>query len=188
MLGAFGGAQVLRSPPVDDQFRHPFGALALAAAVTAVVLTATAAVSLRSGGAPAVGVRSLHLLAFAVWVGGAVWNIFVAVPTGQEHPTPPVVRAAGQQLERFRWAVRFVIPTIALTGVYQAVDGLGVSSAVYLDSLLGLVVLSKLGLIGVLFVIFKLCPMWRACSPIDGVCDLADADDGPENSTAPTDD
>ena len=187
LLGAFGGAQVVRSPPVDDQFRHPFGVLALAAAISAVVLTATAEVALRSGGVPAVGVRSLHLLAFAVWVGGAVWNIFVAVPTGQEHPTPPVVRAAGQQLERFRWAVRFVIPTIALTGLYQAVDGLGTTAATYVDSLLGLAVLSKLALIGVLFAIFKLCPMWRACSPIDGVCDIAEAGDA-DDATSPTDD
>jgi putative copper export protein len=192
LLGAFGGAQAVRSPPVDAQFRHPFGVLALAAAVAAVALTATAEVALRSGGFADVGVRSLHLLAFAVWVGGAVWNIFVAVPTGQEHPTPPVVRAAGQQLERFRWAVRFVIATIALTGVYQAVAGLGVSAAVYVETLLGLVVLSKLGLVGVLFAIFKLCPMWRACSPIDGVCDLAAAEDsssdGPEDAPSPTDD
>jgi len=187
-LAAFGGAQALRSPPVDAQFRHPFGVLALAAALAAVVLTASAEVALRSGGAAATGVRSLHLLAFSVWVGGAVWNIFVAVPTGQEHPTPPVVRAAGQQLQRFRLAVRFVIPTIAVTGLYQAVDGLGASPATYLDSLLGLAVLSKLALVGVLFVIFKLCPMWRACSPIDGVCDLAEAPDGADDPHSPTDD
>jgi putative copper export protein len=152
--------------------------LALVAAVAAVVLTAAAEVALRSGDSAALVVRALHLLAFSVWVGGAVWNIFAAVPTGQEYPTPPVVRAAGEQLERFRWAVRFVIPTVLLTGLYQAVDALGVGAAAYVESLLGLAVLGKLAVVGVLFVIFKLCPMWRACSPIDGVCDLAHGDGG----------
>jgi putative copper resistance protein D len=103
-----------------------------------------------------------------------------------------VVRAAGEQLERFRWAVRFVIPTVLLTGLYQAVDALGVGAAAYVESLLGLAVLGKLAVVGVLFVIFKLCPMWRACSPIDGVCDLAAAEDsssdGPEDAPSPTDD
>lgn len=186
VLGAAGSAQVARSQSVDRQFRHPLGVLALAAAVAAVALTAAAEVALRSGGLAAVAVRALHLLSFSVWVGGAVWNIFAAVPTGQEYPTPEVVRAAGEQLERFRWAVRFVIPTILLTGLYQAVDGLGVAAATYVESLLGLAVLSKLGLIGVLFAIFKLCPMWRACSPIDGVCDLAHADDGGDTADSGT--
>jgi len=177
-LAAAGSAQVARSQPVDRQFRHPLGVLALAAAAAAVVLTAAAEVALRSGDSAALVVRALHLLAFSVWVGGAVWNIFAAVPTGQEYPTPAVVRAAGEQLERFRWAVRFVIPTILLTGLYQAVDGLGVGAAAYVESLLGLTVLGKLAVIGVLFAIFKLCPMWRACSPIDGVCDLAHGSGG----------
>jgi len=84
-----------------------------------VVITALAKVASR-GFDPVAGlIRVLHLLTFAVWVGGAVWNIFVAVPTGQVRPTIAVVRAASQQLERFCWAVRFIIPTILLTGVYR---------------------------------------------------------------------
>jgi len=45
-------------------------------------------------------------------------------------------------------------------------------------STIGLAILAKLGFVALLFVIFKTCPMWRACSPIDGVCDLEDLDRG----------
>ncbi|AGB32693.1 hypothetical protein C488_08592 [Natrinema pellirubrum DSM 15624] len=186
-LVAAGGTQSLRSASVDAQFRGPLGLAALALALAAVVLTAALEVGLRAGDGLAVGVRVLHLLAFAVWVGGAVWNIFVAVPTGQEYPTTPVIRAAGQQLERFRWAVRFIIPTLIATGLYQAVDALGTTIGTYLGTTLGLAVAAKLGSIGVLVVIFKLCPMWRACSPIDGVCDLEEMGgqrDGPTTDAA----
>ena len=72
----------------------------------------------------------------------------------------------------FRWAVRFIIPTLFLTGLYQAVDSLGTDLAWYLGNTVGLAVLAKVGFIGLLVVIFKLCPMWRACSPIEGVCEL----------------
>jgi hypothetical protein len=174
----FGGLLVVlaasqyRTQPVGEQFRGPRGVSALALAVGLLVATAAAEVALRYGTVGLAAVRTLHLLAFGLWLGGAVWNIFVAVPTGQESPTVPVVRAAGQQLERFRWAVRLIFPTIFLTGLYQAYAALGDSLVVYLGSTLGLLVLGKLGLIAVLVVIFKLCPMWRACSPIEGVCDL----------------
>jgi len=172
-----------RGGAVERQFRSPDGLAALGLALAAVVATALAEVAARGFDPVAAGVRVLHLLAFAVWVGGAVWNIFVAVPTGQERPTVPVVRAAGEQLERFRWAVRFIIPTLFLTGLYQAADGLGTTVGAYAGSVVGLAVLAKVGSIGLLVVIFKLCPMWRACSPVEGVCELDDVgDDDPEVS------
>lgn len=172
------------SAPVDEQFRSPAGLAALALALAVVVLTAVAEVALRGFDPIAATVRVLHLLAFAAWIGGAVWNIFVAVPTGQKRPTTAVIQAAGEQLERFRWAVRFIIPTLLLTGLYQAVDGLGTALPTYVQSLVGLVILAKLGFMGLLFVIFKTCPMWRACSPIDGVCDLDDLGGGPQPGTS----
>ncbi|WP_353633418.1 hypothetical protein ABSL23_08590 [Halobacterium sp. NMX12-1] len=171
-----GAVDTLDDAPVPERFRTTVGVLALAVAVLAVALSAAADVALAGGSAVPAAVRAVHLLAFAAWVGGAVWNIFVAVPTGQLQPTPPVVRAAGEQLERFRWTVRFVIPTIVLTGLYQAVDALGTSLGTYVGTAVGLAVLAKLGFVAVLFVIFLACPMWRACSPIDGVCDLAEMD------------
>jgi uncharacterized membrane protein len=174
-----------RSDAVEHQFRSPTGLAALAFTLAVVVATAAVEVAMRGFDPIAAGVRVLHLLAFAVWIGGAVWNIFVAVPTGQKRSTVGVVRAAGEQLERFRWAVRFIIPTLFLTGLYQAVDGLGTNVAWYLGSAVGLAVLAKVGFIGLLVIIFMLCPMWRACSPIEGVCEL---DDLGTNGTASEDD
>ncbi|WP_436925439.1 hypothetical protein [Halosimplex amylolyticum] len=171
---AVAAATTRRDVGVTDQFRSPGGLVALALALAVVAATAVAEVAVRGLDPVAAGVRVLHLLAFAAWIGGAVWNIFVAVPTGRKRPTIPVVRAAGEQLERFRWAVRFVIPTLFLTGLYQAVDGLGTTVATYLGSAVGLAVLAKIGFVGLLVVIFTLCPMWRACSPIEGVCELED--------------
>lgn len=159
---------------VGSQFRSPLGLAGFVLALALLVATASAEVALRGGSTNTFVVRTIHLLAFAIWLGGAVWNIFVAVPTGQESPTLPVVSAAGEQLERFRWAVRFIIPTIIATGLYQAYAVFGTNIDTYLTSALGLAVVAKLGFIGTLVVIFKLCPMWRACSPIEGVCDLDD--------------
>ncbi|MFT4920917.1 MAG: putative membrane protein [Haloarculaceae archaeon] len=175
---AFAVVTTRRSGAVSHQFRSPTGLAALGFALAVVVATAIADVAMRSFDPITAGVRILHLLAFAVWIGGAVWNIFVAVPTGQKRPTVPVVRAAGEQLERFRWAVRFIIPVLLLTGLYQAVDSLGTNAASYLGSTVGVAILAKAGFIGLLVAIFKLCPMWRACSPIDGVCELDDFGDG----------
>ncbi|MCG1002487.1 MULTISPECIES: CopD family protein [Halobacterium] len=172
-----GAIDTLHDAPVPERFRTAAGVLALAGATVTVALTAITDVSLAGGGAVPALSRAVHLLAFAAWVGGAVWNIFVAVPSGQLRPTPPVVRAAGEQLERFRWTVRFVIPTLVLTGAYQSVDALGTSLATYVGTAVGLAVVAKLALVAVLFAIFLACPMWRACSPIDGVCDLAKMDD-----------
>lgn len=177
--------------PADARFRHPAGLLAVALALLAVASTALAEVALGGGDLTEALVRVLHLGAFALWLGGAVWNIFVAVPTGQRQPTVPVIRAAGQQLERFRWAVRLIIPTLLLTGGYQAVAALGYRPATYVGSGIGLLVLAKLGFVVLLVGIFLTCPMWRACSPIDGVCDLAELDstaDGPEEVRATADD
>jgi len=175
-----------RSGTVDHQFRSRAGLVVLGGALLVVVTTAVAEAGMRGFGPVAAGVRVLHLLAFAIWLGGAVWNIFVAVPTGQRRPTVPVVRAAGEQLERFRWAVRFIIPTLLVTGLYQAADGLGTSVAWYLSSAVGMAVLVKIGFIGLLVVIFKLCPMWRACSPIEGVCELDDLGNDKSSTTGST--
>lgn len=162
----------VRSRPASGQFRSTLGLAALAAAVLAVSATAFLDVLVAERGAVAFVVRTLHLVAFSVWVGGAVWNIFVAVPSGQDRPTSPVIQAAGEQLERFRWAVRFVFPTILLTGFYQSYDAFGFDVSSYLGTAAGLAIVAKLAFIVVLFGIFLACPMWRACSPIDGVCDL----------------
>jgi uncharacterized membrane protein len=173
-----------RSDTVERQFRSPTGLAALALALAVVVATAIVEVAMHGLAPVAAGVRVLHLLAFALWIGGAVWNIFVAVPPGQKRPTVEVVQAAGQQLERFRWAVRFIIPTLFVTGLYQAVEGFGTNVGWYLGSVVGAAILAKVGFIGLLVVIFKLCPMWRACSPIEGVCDIEDLGGGDAGPSA----
>lgn len=180
-------ATTYRCDAVERQFRSPAGLATLALALLVVAGTGITEVAMARFEPVAAGVRVLHLLAFAVWIGGAVWNIFVAVPTGQKCATIDVVRAAGEQLERFRWAVRFIIPTMFLTGLYQAVDGFGTSIGLYLGTAVGLAILTKIGFIGLLVVIFKLCPMWRACSPIEGVCELEDLGGGDSGGNTSSD-
>lgn len=118
--------------------------------------------------------RPLHLLAFGLWFGGAVWNIFIAVPAAQATLAIPVVVAAAEHLERFRWTVRVILPTLLVTGLFQALPYTGFSLHELLFSTFGRLILLKLGLIIGLVGIFITCPMWRACSPIRGMCDLED--------------
>jgi putative copper resistance protein D len=118
--------------------------------------------------------RWLHLTAFGLWFGGAVWNIFIAVPAAREIVSLHVVVAASQQLERFRVAVRILLPTLIVTGVWQAHRYVGWNVSLLTASSIGLLVLFKLALVGLLIVVFLTCPMWRACSPIAGMCKLDD--------------
>ena len=52
--------------------------------------------------------RALHLWAFSAWLGGALWNIFIAVPAGLTRINMDTVILANFQLERFRVVVRAV--------------------------------------------------------------------------------
>jgi putative copper resistance protein D len=119
-------------------------------------------------------VRWLHLAAFGLWFGGAVWNIFITVPAARSTLSLPVVVAASQQLERFRIAVRIILPTLIITGAIQAYRYVGFNIYTLTASPIGWLILTKLLLIGVLIVVFLTCPMWRACSPISGMCKLDD--------------
>lgn len=118
--------------------------------------------------------RWLHMAAFSLWFGGAVWNIFIAVPSGLERLNMDTIITANAQLERFRWAVRVILPTILVTGLVQGYHIVGLRPLALIDTTLGRLIALKLGLIVALVVIFITCPMWRACSPIAGVCNLDD--------------
>jgi putative copper resistance protein D len=118
--------------------------------------------------------RTLHLWAFSAWLGGALWNIFIAVPAGMSRVSMDSVILANFQLERFRVVVRTVFPTIVLTGLVQAWAMFGWHWHALIENRFGYLVLTKLGLILVLVGVFIACPMWHACSPIRGVCDLDD--------------
>lgn len=154
---------------------RPLAALALVLLLLNALVQASFDVSLSQGAqlGPLL-VRWLHLGAFGLWLGGAVWNIFIAVPAAREVVSIPVVIAAGQQLERFRIAVRLILPTLILTGFIQAYRYIGLNIAALWSSPLGLLILAKILLILALVVIFLTCPLWRACSPIAGMCKLDD--------------
>ena len=124
--------------------------------------------------------RSAHVLAFCLWMGGAAWNIFVAGPAALKTLSMPVVVSAALQLERFRWVVRFVLPTLILSGLAQALPYSGSRWEWLVETAGGHIVLLKVGLITALVAIFITCPLWRACSPIRGICDLNDLQSRPE--------
>lgn len=120
-------------------------------------------------------VRLLHLTAFTLWLGGALWNITVAMPAGREHPVVPAVLAGARQLDRFRWVVRFALPTIIVTGLVMA----GAYRALPLSwwaSFPGILIPLKVLAIVALVVVFITCPLFRHCSPVQGVCDIDDLD------------
>lgn len=118
--------------------------------------------------------RPVHVLAFTLWIGGAIWNIFIAVPGAQATLAFPVVVSAAEQLERFRWTVRVILPTLVITGLLQAYPYIGLNFMALLFTLYGQLIMLKLVLVLGLVGIFITCPMWRACSPIKGMCDLQD--------------
>jgi putative copper resistance protein D len=119
--------------------------------------------------------RLAHLLAFALWIGGALWNIGVAMRAGRSHPTVDAVLAGARQLDRFRWVVRFALPTIIVTGLVMA----GAYRALPLSwwtSFPGVLIPLKVLAVVALVVVFITCPLFRHCSPVQGVCDLDDLD------------
>ncbi len=119
------------------------------------------------------GWRVLHLSAFAAWFGGAVWNVGIAVRAAREDLSVAVIVAANAQLERFRRIVRVALPLILVTGLLQVWNYMGFTRWAW-SGVFGHFILIKLGLIGVLVGIFITCPMWHACSPVAGMCDLDD--------------
>lgn len=169
------GVDVFRAPSADPYAQRRPAVVALVLLVLAALAQGALDVTLAQGWAVGpLAVRGLHLAAFGLWLGGAFWNIFIAVPAAREIVSLPVVIAASQQLERFRVAVRIILPTLIVTGFVQAFRYVGWDLSGLTDSLFGYLILAKLGLIAGLIVIFLTCPMWRACSPIAGMCKLDD--------------
>lgn len=126
-----------------------------------------------SGIASVASVRAVHLWAFAAWLGGALFNLGAAVPAGRLHANIDAVVAGARQLERFRRVVRVAMPTVIVTGVWMALRYGGLASPFWREGI-GLLVPLKLALIVALVVIFITCPLYRACSPVRGVCNLSD--------------
>lgn len=176
LMGAL--ALLLGTPGPRGAFSFGGARAVHAGLVAYLVLTAAGDARLTfPDSASALVLRPLHLVAFALWVGGAVWNIFVSVPAAQRTLSLPTVIAGARALERFRWVVRIILPTLVLTGFLQVLPytGLGLTGWRGLTgSLFGRLILFKIGLIAALVAIFLTCPLWRACSPIRGMCDLED--------------
>lgn len=152
---------------------HRPAAAALALASTAVLIGgwALADVGFTWQG----GIRALHLTAFSLWLGGALWNIFVQMPVGRKHPDVDAVVVGARQLDRFRWVVRFALPTIIVTGVVMA-WAYGSFPIRWWTVFPGVLIPLKVLTIVALVVIFITCPLFRQCSPVQGVCNIDDLD------------
>lgn len=120
-------------------------------------------------------IRIAHLFAFSLWLGGALWNIAVAMPVGRNHPHVGAVLAGAHQLDRFRWVVRFSLPTIIVTGLIMAGAYRALPSDWWL-SFPGVLIPAKVLTIVALVVVFITCPLFRQCSPVQGVCNVDDLD------------
>lgn len=125
--------------------------------------------------------RLAHLTAFTLWLGGALWNIAVAIPAGRQHPYVDAVLAGARQLDRFRWVVRFALPTIIATGLLMA----NVYRSLPLKwwtTMPGVLIPIKVMAIVALIVVFITCPLFRHCSPVQGVCNVDDLERPSENA------
>jgi putative copper resistance protein D len=118
-------------------------------------------------------IRLAHLTAFSLWLGGALWNIAVAMRAGRAHPVVDAVLAGARQLDRFRWVVRFVFPTIIGTGLAMADVYRALPRSWWL-SYPGVLIFVKIGVIVALVAVFIACPLFRHCSPVRGVCNIDD--------------
>lgn len=145
-----------------------------AALITAGLLLGWAWVDV--GGGWLVSIRVLHLTAFTLWLGGALWNIAVAMPAGRQHANVDAVLAGARQLDRFRWVVRFALPTIIITGIIMASNFAAAPFSFWVTWPGVLIPLKVLAIIA-LVVVFITCPLFRHCSPVQGVCDINDLDD-----------
>ncbi|MFO7273747.1 MAG: hypothetical protein DIU55_002625 [Bacillota bacterium] len=178
LLAVAAGVVVGWMRPVDARRQCAPDWTALVALAAAVAVMGTLDVRIQSGPGLAAGLlsvnRTLHLWAFSAWLGGALWNIFIAVPVGMVRENMDTVILANFQLERFRVVVRTVFPTIVASGLVQAWAMFGWQWEPFVTTYWGWLVLLKLGMIASLVVIFITCPMWGACSPIRGVCNLDD--------------
>ncbi|MBX7234414.1 MAG: CopD family protein [Caldilineales bacterium] len=174
-IGLAAGWDAYGRRAADPFSQRRLARLALGLLLLDALVQAAFDVTLAQGGrALPLAVRWLHLAAFGLWFGAAVWNIFIAVPAARGMVSIPVVVASSQQLERFRVAVRVILPTLILTGLVQAYPYVGLNPGALLTSPFGRIILIKLILIVVLVAVFLTCPMWRACSPIAGMCKLDD--------------
>lgn len=175
-IAVTAGLDLFRKVDEEDPFRERSTTRLLLAflLIEAFVQAAFDVTLAQNGQIGALVLRTLHIAAFGLWIGGAVWNIFITVPAARDIVSLPVVISASQQLERFRIAVRIILPLLIVTGLLQAYRYVGFSLSALTASTIGLLILTKIILVIILVGVFITCPMWRACSPISGMCKLDD--------------
>lgn len=90
-------------------------------------------------------VRAVHVGAFSLWFGGAVWHNVVVLPTIRSRPA--AADALKSQARGFRRHLAGVIPFLFATGVYQTSRLVGLSVPAVLDSRIGNLIAIKVGVL-----------------------------------------
>lgn len=93
-------------------------------------------------------VRFGHLLAFVVWLGGALWHNIIIIAA--IHRFPQAKTALKSQSEGFRPVVFAIIGILFLTGLYQAATLVGTSLSTYTGTIYGALVLLKVATLTIL--------------------------------------
>ena len=116
---------------------------------------------------------AVHLLAAIAWLGGMIFHIVVLDPVfrGNEVSFQSAFLLALME-QRFRKLVGVSIALLVGSGAVKAYLLLGSLPALW-STTAGRYVLLKIGLTGLMLVIFAVCPKTRSCSSIPGVCDVA---------------
>ncbi|MEY7849973.1 hypothetical protein AB7C87_12345 [Natrarchaeobius sp. A-rgal3] len=130
---------------IDSPLRErSWRAVALALGCLAVALVGTVNVLSLGGGALEVAVRIVHLSAFSVWFGGALWHNLIVVGAVRRYPGSKSEITA--QTRAFRRTVPALVVALVLTGVAQSITAFGTSSSVYVGTVPGLLICLKVGI------------------------------------------
>jgi uncharacterized membrane protein len=116
---------------------------------------------------------AVHLLAAVAWLGGMIFHIVVLDPVFRKNEvTFQSAFLLALMERRFRRLVGASIALLAGSGAVKAYLLLGSFPALWTTAS-GRYIMLKIGLTGLMLVIFAVCPKTRSCSSIPGVCDVA---------------
>lgn len=116
---------------------------------------------------------AVHLLAAIAWLGGMIFHIVVLDPVFRKNEvTFQSAFLLALMEQRFRKLVGTSIVLLVGSGIAKAFFLLRSFSGLWTTST-GRYILLKVGLTGLMLVIFAVCPKTKSCSSIPGVCDIA---------------
>lgn len=116
---------------------------------------------------------AVHLLAAIAWLGGMIFHIVVLDPVFRKNEvTFQSAFLLALMEQRFRKLVGTSIALLVGSGIAKASFLLGSFSGLWTTAT-GRYILLKVGLTGLMLVIFAVCPKTKSCSSIPGVCDIA---------------